>query len=185
MTNISKRVSKKQWLERALKILNNHGVSGVKVGVLANQLSTSRSGFYWHFKDRQDLLNTLLKYWEQEYTNIASEIPAILESSPEQRLLNLMLLIQKRKLADYDLAMRSWAEHDKSAAKIVNRVYQFRLDFVEKLFKEIGFKGYQLEMRAKLFVCYHSWEQTMFGHVSDKKQIQLIKLRHKLLVEKK
>ena len=184
MTNINKRVSKKQWLEEALKVLKSQDVTGVKVGVLANRLNTSRSGFYWHFKDRKDLLKALLNYWENEYTTIATRIPGDLEGSPEQRLLDLMLLIYDRKLAHYDLAMRSWAEHDEMAANAMARVINIRLGYVGSLFAEMGFKGNQLKMRTNLFVCYHSWEQTMLGYESDKKQKQEINLRHELFVEK-
>ena len=50
------------WLEKALEVLEAEGVNAVKIDRLAKLLETSRSGFYWHFKDRQDLLSCLL-HW--------------------------------------------------------------------------------------------------------------------------
>ena len=52
-----KRTSKAEWLEKALEVLEAEGVNGVKINRLAKLLETSRSGFYWHFKGRSDLLN--------------------------------------------------------------------------------------------------------------------------------
>ncbi|MBC2710457.1 MAG: TetR/AcrR family transcriptional regulator [Desulfosarcina sp.] len=40
---------------------------------LAKQLGISRSGFYWHFKNRQDLLQHLLDYWAREYTGVITD----------------------------------------------------------------------------------------------------------------
>ena len=57
-----KRTSKSEWLEKALEVLEAEGVNAVKIDRLAKLLETSRSGFYWHFKDRQDLLSCLL-HW--------------------------------------------------------------------------------------------------------------------------
>ena len=53
-------VSKAQWLEAALEVLADKGIEAVKIGRLAERLDITRSGFYWHFKDRRDLLDHLL-----------------------------------------------------------------------------------------------------------------------------
>ncbi len=36
------------------------------------------------------------------------------------------------------------------------RVVQRRLKFVGGMFRELGFRGEELEMRTKLYVCYHA-----------------------------
>ena len=52
-----------------------------------------------------------------------------------------------------------------------------------RIFRELGFKGDELEMRTHLFVCYHSWEMSMFGGQSERKLARLQKLRIKLLAK--
>ena len=59
---ISKRISKAEWLEQGLEILEKEGIDAVKIERLAKELATSRSGFYWHFIDRNNLLQEILKY---------------------------------------------------------------------------------------------------------------------------
>ena len=56
-----KRVSKGEWLDMALDILTHEGIEGVRIERLADRLGISKSGFYWHFRDRDDLYRQLLE----------------------------------------------------------------------------------------------------------------------------
>jgi AcrR family transcriptional regulator len=56
------RKSKADWLNAALELLENQGVQSITIVNLAKVLGVSRSGFYWHFKDQEDLLKQLLHY---------------------------------------------------------------------------------------------------------------------------
>ena len=93
-------------------------------------------------------------------------------------------MILEHDLTKYDLAIRDWAARDPAAAKAVRSVYRMRLDFVRSIFSDIGFRGRQLEMRTRLFVAYHSWEETMFDDLTKDERRQLLRLRHKFLVAK-
>ena len=46
----NKRVSKDQWLAKALDTLESSNVESVKIERLDKALGISRSGLYWHFK---------------------------------------------------------------------------------------------------------------------------------------
>ena len=59
-----------------------------------------------------------------------------------------------------------------------------RLDYLRKIFAELGFKGDELEMRSRLFVCYHAWEDTVFPDLSDQQHSKLLKLRYQYLIQK-
>ncbi len=105
-----KRVSKDQWLAKALDALESKGVEAVKIEILAKELSISRSGFYWHFKNRQDLLEHLLDFWVSEYTGVVTDNPDVLKLDPKKRLYTTMEMIRDKHLTKYDLAMTSWAK---------------------------------------------------------------------------
>ena len=179
-----KRVSKAEWLGQALDVLASEGIQGVRVERLARNLGIAKAGFYWHFRDRRDLMQSLLDYWTHEFTAVVTEKPGLLEGDPQKRLYKTMLMILEHHLTKYDLAIRGWAAHDPIAAKAVRLVNRMRLDFVRSIFSDIGFRGRELEMRTRLFVCYHSWEQAMFGDLSKDERRKLLRLRHKLLVTK-
>jgi len=178
-----KRVSKDQWLARALDTLESSGVEAVKIERLAKTLGISRSGFYWHFKNRQDLLEHLLDYWVREYTGVVTDNPDDVKLDPKIRLLTAMEMIKNKNLTKYDLAMTSWAKLDPLVHKVVKKVVKMRLDYLRIIFAELGFEGDELEMRARLFVCYHSWEDTMFPDLSSQKHSKLLKLRFKYLIQ--
>jgi AcrR family transcriptional regulator len=183
-TNKITRVSKDQWLIKALDTLESSGVEAVKIERLAKAFGISRSGFYWHFKNRQDLLEHLLDYWVRRYTGVVTDNPDVVKLDPKKRLLTTMEMIRDKHLTKYDLAMTSWAKLDSHVHKVVKEVVKMRLDYLRVIFAELGFEGDELEMRTRLFVCYHSWEDTMFPDLSNQKHSKLLKLRYKYLVQK-
>jgi AcrR family transcriptional regulator len=178
------RVSKDQWLIKALDTLESSGVEAVKIERLAKVLGISRSGFYWHFKNRQDLLEHLLDYWVRRYTGVLTDSPDVIKLDPKKRLFTTMEMIRDKHLTKFDLAMTSWAKSDSKIRKVVNKVVKMRLDYLRTIFSELGFEGDELEMRTRLFVCYHSWEDTMFPDLSNQKHSKLLKLRYKYLIQK-
>ncbi len=95
-----------------------------------------------------------------------------------------MVLIQEHDLAGYDLAISAWAAIDPEAEAARRGVYDTRLAFIRSTFSAAGFRGRELEMRTRLFVCYHSWERTMFQDLPKAERLKLLKLRHRLLTQK-
>jgi AcrR family transcriptional regulator len=177
-----KRTSKAEWLEKALEVLEAEGVNAVKIDQLARLLETSRSGFYWHFKDRQDLLNNLLEYWKHEYTEVvigSGGHPVGLP--PGERLLQVMKMIEHYDLDRFEVPLRAWADHDLKAAEVVSEVYAMRFKFVKSIFSEMGFKGADLDMRVRLWLCYAVNGKAMYGKASRKKQNEMLKLCHTIL----
>jgi AcrR family transcriptional regulator len=184
MTNKISRVSKDQWLAKALEALEVGGIETVKVERLAKALGVSRSGFYWHFKNRQELFDNLLDYWTREYTGIVTDNPDLMKLDPKKQLFASMEIIRNKHLGKFDLAITLWAKTDSEIRKVVNAVVQKRLDYLRAIFAELGFEGDELEMRSRLFVCYHAWEDTVFPDLSDQQHSKLLKLRYQYLIQK-
>lgn len=180
----SSRVSKADWLQQALDVLESEGIDGVRVERLARDVGVAKSGFYWHFRDRADLLKQMLRYWSDEFTESVLVSLKTRSGSPVDQLYSTMEMIEEQHLARYDLAIRAWAEHDAMANRTVRSVYRRRIEFVSELFRELGFRGQQLEMRVQMFVCYHSWQQTIFTDKTIANRRALRKLRCQLLAQK-
>ena len=68
-------------------------------------------------------------------------------------------------------------EQDALAARAVKKVNRIRLDYIGGAFSELGFTGDDLDMRAMLFTCYHTWEAPMFQEISRKRRRELIAKR--------
>lgn len=177
-------VSKAEWLEAGLQVLSSGGVADVTVEGLARSLGIAKAGFYWHFKNRQDLLNQLLDYWIHEVTEVASNNPMLLALEPRNRLIQLAEMILDYELTRYEIPIRQWALQDTVVARSVRKVNRIRLDFVREAFSELGFTGDDLEMRTMLYVCYQSMEAPMFQEISRKQRRKLIAKRVDLLTRK-
>jgi AcrR family transcriptional regulator len=61
-------LSRGDWVAVALGILADEGIEAVRITRLAVDLGVTRGSFYWHFKDRDDLLAALIAAWEARNT---------------------------------------------------------------------------------------------------------------------
>ncbi len=177
-------VSKAEWLEAGLQALSERGVAALTVEGLAKSLGIAKAGFYWHFKNRDDLLRQLLDYWTHELTEVVTANPQILALKPKSRLIRTAEMILDYELTRYEIAFHQWSLQDAETARAVKKVNRLRLDHVRKAFSELDFKGEDLEMRTMLFVCYHSWESPMFREISRKRRRDQIAKRIELLTSK-
>ena len=164
------RVSKADWLEAALVELQSGGIESVKVERLAKKIGVAKSGFYWHFKDRNDLKNQMLDYWAEEFTSSFLRTPELTLGTPVERLNNIIRVIDQHDLDRYEIAIRGWALVEDVAAEVYRRVISNRLIFVRQIFSELGFKRPELEVRTRIFVCYFSWERSIYPDVSVRKR---------------
>jgi AcrR family transcriptional regulator len=177
-------VSKGEWLEAGLQALSKGSISDITIEGLARHLGIAKAGFYWHFKNRQDLLNQLLDYWIHETTEVVADNEKFLELEPRARLMQLSEMILEYDLTRYELSIRQWALQDVMAARAVRKINKIRLDFVREAFSELGFTDDDLEMRTMLYACYHSMESSMFQEISRKQRRKLISRRIELLTSK-
>lgn len=177
-------MSKAEWLEVGLQALSEAGVSALTVEGLAKSLGIAKAGFYWHFKNRDDLLRQTLDYWTHELTGVVTSNLEILELEPKSRLIRTAEMIFDYELGRYDMAIRLWALQDAGADRAVRKVNRLRLNFVRNAFSELGFKDEDLEMRTMLYVCYHSWEWVTYREISRKLRREQIVRSIELLTSK-
>ena len=59
------QLDRSAWINAAIELLADDGLDGIRVEVLAKRLHVTKGSFYWHFKDRQDLLEAVLDTWRQ------------------------------------------------------------------------------------------------------------------------
>src|SRR5215467_199261 len=59
------RTPRNTWIKEGLRALAAGGPDAVRIEPLAKALGVTRGGFYWHFDDRQALLDELLDAWER------------------------------------------------------------------------------------------------------------------------
>lgn len=176
------RVSKQQWLDAALEMLVSDGVDAVRITDLASVLNISKSGFYWHFENRNELLTAMMNYWVNEFSEeIIDEFnQQVIFLVPNQnnllteKLLLLIQMIRKKQAGKYDLAFASWAQRVPLVQELVDQVRDMRIRFIIELLADSGYTGDHLESRARLFVMYFSWPEVVFKQTDDRSEGELL-----------
>lgn len=174
------KLSRNDWLQAALQTMRSAGIDGVKVAPLAVQLGVTTGSFYWHFRNRGELLGELLGYWERTRTDMAIEEAKRFEGSPKDRILNLMERVMGGGLASYDLPIWLWAQSDKGARTVFQRALKKRFAFATRMFQDAGFSKRQAENRGRMMVVYLMGESTLVPKPASGRT-DSIRQKHKIL----
>ena len=160
-------ISRLKWLRAAIGLLNETGVEGVKIMALAKRLGVARSGFYWHFHDREALLQAIISHWEATNTgNLEAQCEAFAESLNEA-MFNLYDCWLDAALFDgqLDLAMRAWGRRDADVQARLERADAARITAITAMFRRFGFSNGEAEIRAKTVV--YTQIGYIFMHVNE------------------
>ena len=138
----------------------NQGVAAVKVEVLARQLNVSKGSFYWHFKNRRELLEGILQRWENETLRLIEESQK--EPTPEQQLIKMFALAEELcNLPDPETAIFIWANQNPEIQKRVRIVETKRVEHLNQLLQNYGFDETEARHKAEIgyFAFMGFWER--------------------------
>jgi len=137
-------------------VLVNQGIDSVRVDVLAQQLQVTRGSFYWHFRDREELLRRVLQTWREQATEQLTLRLERAHADPREQLRDVISLpIRGRaaqRAARIELAIRAWARRDATARQAVDEADGSRIAYIAQLFSALGFGVAEARWRA--FVTY-------------------------------
>jgi AcrR family transcriptional regulator len=145
------------WIKGALAALADEGPTGLRVEVLAKKMQVTKGSFYWHFKDRRDLVDAVLDEWK---AGRIRDIRKQTTAQPGQELAALRHTIdvysagRNRRGLPIELAVREWARHDVRAAAVVEEVDAERLICAARLFEALGVPDDQARARSVLLYAY-------------------------------
>lgn len=176
----AKRLTRHDWLQAALETMRMAGVDGVRVAQIAARMGVTTGSFYWHFKNRRELLEALLDYWERIMTDAAIEEAKQFEGPPKERILSLMTRVMVDDLAGYDLPIWHWAQSDVGAGRVFQRALDKRFAFATWMFLEAGFSQQEAEVRGRMMVVYLMGESTLVSD-SVSARTDLIEQKHAIL----
>jgi AcrR family transcriptional regulator len=175
------QLTRKKWLEFSLEILIKDGNTRLRIDHLVQCMGVTKGSFYWHFKDRDDFILSLVEYWAKISTLVVVEHMKQVKGSAEERLLELMQYIVINDLTRYDIAVRAWALMEPQVAHIVRKTDRRRLNFIRNMFAEMGFEGKEQEMRARTLVTFHAMEHGLLVKKAEEERLELMQLRHAML----
>ncbi|HKN61092.1 MAG TPA: TetR/AcrR family transcriptional regulator [Candidatus Acidoferrales bacterium] len=136
------------WIEAGIARLASDGVESVRIELLARDLRVSKGSFYWHFRDREDLLGKILARWEQGERDR-------LEPSAHAAELRWAWFVEQNSTKErvrMELAIRAWARKDEKVAGCLATADKERTRFVANVLREIGFANTASESWAEVIL---------------------------------
>jgi AcrR family transcriptional regulator len=158
-------LTREQWIDAAMTLLVDGGVDLVRVDVLARQLGVTRGSFYWHFKDRGDLLSQVLQAWRDAATEAVTLRFDGRHVDPEQLIRNIVTLPLRGRsavrAARVELAIRDWARRDPMAQEAVDEADSSRIAYLAQCFSALGFGISEARHRATVMYAYQVGESLL------------------------
>jgi AcrR family transcriptional regulator len=124
------------WIQAAFVRLAEHGIQDVRVELLARDLGVSKGSFYWHFRDRADLLEKLLDVWQGSELSWIEERGNASAASSWAKLIERLSDARRIRL---EVAMRAWAKTDEKASARVVTIERSRAGLIAGILQDTGF----------------------------------------------
>ena len=145
------QLSAQDWTNAALRALADGGVAAVRVDVLARSLGVTRGSFYWHFADRDALLQAALAQWEQTVT---AQVIERMEDvrNPLARFGQLVgVAFGPEPIPGLQPAIMAHANHP-IVEPVLRRVTARRIDYIAEIYQDLGLRPAAARQRA--IICY-------------------------------
>jgi AcrR family transcriptional regulator len=137
------------WAREALEAIARGGIDAVAVETVAAELGATKGSFYWHFKDRDALIQAALDKWEQRRTEAAIEE---FEREPDPAIRLKKILGAGFEFGPTDQAeivLLANPEHP-AAVRAVRRVAERRITYIAEQLENLGWDSADALDRAVL-----------------------------------
>jgi AcrR family transcriptional regulator len=171
------RTPRNRWIEEGLSALAAGGPDAVRIEPLAQALGVSKGGFYWHFKDRQALLEEMLDAWERTWVDEVIEAVEAENEDARSRLNRLFALAAASgELLKIELAIRNWARREETVAARLRQVDNRRMDYMRSLFGAICEDDDDVEARCLLVFSLFIGSHFVSAEHGDRGRAQVLEL---------
>ena len=138
------------WARAAFRAIARGGVDAVAVEPIAAELGATKGSFYWHFKNRDALIEAALDEWEQRLTDDVIE-GLEREPDPAQRLKNLFAAAFELGATQRgaEIALLANPDHP-SVRRRVRQVAHRRITYIARQLEALGWDSVDAVDRAVL-----------------------------------
>jgi AcrR family transcriptional regulator len=144
------RLSRDDWIAAALAAIADGGLPAVAVEPLAARLGATKGSFYWHFENRDALLDAAIRRWEKDTTTDVTEELAAARDAPASQFRRLVTAVIERAEQDrVGPALLAGAAHP-AVAPALQRVTAARLSLIAIVLRRLGFPPAEARRRALL-----------------------------------
>jgi AcrR family transcriptional regulator len=158
------RLTRDDWADAALTAIGRGGIDALSVEKIAADLGATKGSFYWHFKNRDALIEAALELWGRRRTEGTIEILER-EADPAKRLRVLLDTAFARGPDDRaEITLLANPEHP-AAVRAVRQQADRRISYMAKQFAAMGLSARDAVDRAAVaYYIYVGYMQT--AHVA-------------------
>ena len=171
---------REDWITGAWEMLGDAGLDGVRVEPLARRLGVTKGSFYWHFRDRQELLDVLLDLWFSIWDDqMSPDIDG--DGNAEERIWALFESVIRRTTRGQTVSLRLLSHKDPEIARRIDERDAQRLAFLMQRLEEIGFSREEARVRGQVYQAIMTGEFLRNGGLPLKERIDRAHEYHLLL----
>lgn len=152
------------WEQAALELIAERGMRAFAVETLARRMNVTKGSFYWHFSNRESLLEQSLLRWEKhDAANLQTSLGQI--ADPRERLRSFFRRTGREKLTHKVYSSLCTAADHPQVEPLLERVAERRMKHIAAAFEEIGFDAQEASHRARLtYTAYLGYLQLQRQH---------------------
>jgi len=140
-------LTREAWVKAATNLIAQEGVHAVAVEPLAVVLGVTKGSFYWHFKNRDELIHAALEAWEQDQSeDVVARFGAIPDARRRLRVL-LFAAFEDVENGKFFAALAVSSE-DRRVQPYLQRATERRLAFGAEAFQALGVSAAEARERA-------------------------------------
>ena len=172
------------WLKKALDVLFAHGISSIKVEILARELAVTKGSFYWHFKNRDELLHQMVDWWRDNQIAFIERLDVKHITDAPNLIKSVIEFTHHTDDSRHDVAMREFARFDRIAAIAVADIDRLRIAYLYALFQAAQFDAAEALLRAQALYFYQVGEYTTSLTMDAELRDELAERRFRLLISR-
>lgn len=173
-------LTREDWITGAWEMLGDAGLDGVRVEPLARRLGVTKGSFYWHFRDRQELLDVLLDIWFSIWDDqMSPDIDG--DGNAEERIWALFESVIRRTTRGQTVSLRLLSHKDPEIARRIDERDAQRLAFLMQRLQEIGFSREEARVRGQVYQAIMTGEFLRNGGLPLEERIDRAHEYHLLL----
>ena len=173
-------LTREDWITGAWEMLGDAGLDGVRVEPLARRLGVTKGSFYWHFRDRQELLDVLLDLWFSIWDDqMSPDIDG--DGNAEERIWALFESVIRRTTRGQTVSLRLLSHKDPEIARRIDERDAQRLAFLMQRLQEIGFSREEALVRGQVYQAIMTGEFLRNGGLPLEERIDRAHEYHLLL----
>ncbi len=140
-------LTRADWIGTAVEALARDGLRAVAVEPLAERLGATKGSFYWHFRDRNALLQAAVEHWERTAIDEELERLDLITDPIERHTATVAMLNASPKDVKIFMVLLWNADHP-VIGPAVERIVHKRMAFSQRLREQAGLSPEQAERSA-------------------------------------